>query len=421
MFALVDCDNFFVSCERIFRPDLQNKPVVVLSGNDGCVIARSNEAKALGIAMAVPYFKVKGLAERNYITLFSSNLTLYGDISKRVMSFLGDAAPAMEVYSIDEAFLDFRGMPDGFDLENHLKELVKRVGRGVGVPISIGVAPTKTLAKLAANRVKKRLDGSGKVYILDNDRDAIRRVLKQTSITDAWGIGHKSQVLLRKNNIESCYDFVNCASGWVKQAMSATGLRVWSELRGEVALEFDDVSDGQQRISNSRTFSSELYDFDVLSSSIANFISNCTTKLRAQNSAVGLLTVYIQTNRFRTSIEHNVSRIHRFDVETDAVTELVTVATHLLQSMYKEGIGYKRGGVIFSSLVDKSARQTIMFDTVDRDKQDSLMNVMDDLNSKFGSQTIISARKGFKEPPVKRKNLSPCYTTSWGEIIEVKC
>ncbi len=421
MFALVDCDNFFVSCERIFRPDLQNKPVVVLSGNDGCIIARSNEAKALGIAMAVPYFKVKSMSERGKVTLFSSNIMLYGDISRRVMSILQDAAPAMEVYSIDEAFLDFRGMPADFDLEAHLKSLVETVQRGIGIPISIGVAPTKTLAKLAANRAKKSTFSSSKVYIINSNRDSIREILKPTPIADVWGIGRKSQVLLRKNNIETCYDFVNRSAGWVKQAMGITGERTWRELRGEKAIDFVGESDGRQQISNSRTFSSEIYDFDILASSIANFITSCVTKLRAQNSTVGLLTVFIQTNRFKSNVEYNESRVHRFNVESDAITEIIPIATKLLKSMYRVGIGYKKGGVVFSSLADKSARQAVLFDTIDRDKQDTLMNVLDNLNSKFGNHTIISARKGFDALPIKRENLSRCYTTSWSDIIEVKC
>lgn len=394
MFALIDCDNFFVSCERVRHPELRGVPVMVLSGGGGCVIARSNEVKAMGIGMGVPYFQVKELAERNKIIIFRSNHEYYGSVSQKVMKILREEAPAIEIYSIDEAFIDLRGLPKGFDLDGYMQTIIRRIEEEVGVPISIGIAPTKTLTKIASHRVKKGLDGSDKVYVMPNDRDVIDEKLKATPITEVWGVGRRYQVLLRKNNIESALDFVREPEAWVDRNMGLVGVRLWRELQGIASIEFDDIKHDKKQISNSRSFEHEIYDYDTLASMVANFITVCTNKLRAQKSAVGTLTVYLETSRFKSRGTYKNGLTHRFDTETDSLTELISKASEMLLSIYREGIAFKKAGVSFNNIVKKSSIQVSLLESDDKDKRENLMDAIDKINSKFGDNTVISARKG---------------------------
>lgn len=418
MFALVDCNNFFVSCERVFRPDLLGKPVVVLSGNDGCVIARSNEAKGLGIGMGEPLFKVRSLIEQHKITVFSSNMVLYGDFSRRVMSMLRGMAPAMEVYSVDEAFLDFRDVADGFDIEEYARQIVKVVGRGCGIPVSIGIAPTKTLAKLAAVRVKKGLEGGEGVCML-SDKDQIRRALSQTAVGDIWGIGRKSVVSLKRNGIETALDFLNTAPSWINYNMSITGSRIRDELDSIPSVEFS-MDETKKSITVSRSFTREITDFETLSTALASFVSSSVDKLRSQKSAAGQITIYIQTGRFAKDTFYNESRVHKFEVATDALTEMTSVATQMLKSIWRSGIGYKKVGVLLTDIIPKNSVRSNFFDTTDREKQNNLMDIVDTINSRYGRNTITSARRGFDSLPIIGQNLSPSYTTSWSDILVVK-
>lgn len=418
MYALVDCNNFFVSCERVFRPDLRDKPVVVLSGNDGCVIARSNEAKAIGIGMGEPLFKARELVERYKVTCFSSNMALYSDFSRRVMSMLRAVAPAMEVYSIDEAFLDFRGVNAEFDIEQYARQIVKIVGRGSSIPISIGIAPTKTLAKLAAVRVKKGIEGGEGVCVLSS-KEQIKIALSQTAIGDIWGIGRKSVVELKRNGIETALDFLNTAPSWINYNMSITGSRIRDELDSIPSIEFS-LDDAKKSITVSRSFTHEITDFETLSTALASFVSSAIDKLRSQKSATGQVTIYIQTGRFSKGTFYNESRVHKFDVATDAFTEVIAVATNMLKSIWRSGVGYKKVGVLLTDIIPKSSVRGGFFDQTDRFKQSSLMDVVDTINSRYGKNTIISARRGFDLLPVVGKNQSPSYTTLWSDILTVK-
>ncbi|MEG1649178.1 MAG: SOS mutagenesis and repair protein UmuC, partial [Rikenellaceae bacterium] len=397
MFLLVDCNNFFVSCERVFRPDLRDKPVVVLSSNDGCIIARSNESKALGIAMGEPFFKVRPILQRNNVAVFSSNMALYADFSRRVMSVLRSVAPSIEVYSIDEAFLNFNGVKEGVDLVEYAQKIVDVVGRGCGIPISIGIASTKTLAKLAAVRVKKNIEGShGVCYLSDNEQ--IKIALSQTSVGDVWGIGRKSVVDLKRNGIETALDFLNTSPSWINYNMSVTGLRTWNELAGRPSIEFS-PNDASKSITVSRSFTREITDFETLSTALAAFVTSATQKLRRQKSVVGQITVYVQSGKFSTDTFFSESRVHKFEVATDALTEIISISIPMLKNMIRVGVGYKKAGVLFSALTPKDNVRNSLFDEIDRTKQNSLMNIVDDINSRSGKDTIASARRGFDKLP----------------------
>ncbi|MFI3321454.1 MAG: Y-family DNA polymerase [Rikenellaceae bacterium] len=420
-YLLIDCNNFFVSCERVFRPDLKGRAVVVLSSNDGCIIARSNEAKALGIAMGEPLFKVRDIIRRNKVEIFSSNHTLYGDFSRRVMSLLRSVAPAIEVYSIDEAFADMRGVKDDFDIVEYAKNVIKLIDKGCGIPVSIGIAPTKTLAKLASRMVKKGIMGGDGVCLLKEQND-IEFALRSSEIGDIWGIGRKSVVHLRRNGIETALDFARTSSSWIHKTMTIRALRTWRELNSIESIEFlYDAENEQQSIMVSRSFTREIADFESLSAALANFITSATDKLRKQHSATKQISVIAQTNRFsKSQTNYSESRIYVFDTPTDSVTELIEVGVKILKSIYREGVGYKKTGVIFSSLVDKSKVLPSLFDNIDRSRQTQIMNVLDTINSRHGKGTLVSARRSFEKLPVSGDKVSPCYTTVWSDILVVK-
>ena len=284
MFALADCNNFFVSCERLFRPDLNGRPVIVLSNNDGCAIARSNEAKALGIQMGAPLFKIKDIVKREGVTIFSGNMALYGDISHRVQLTLQEFSPSIEKYSIDEAFIDLRGMEEQ-DLDALAKEISRRCLRNTGIPVSVGIAQTKTLAKIASKLCKSYPKLQGGCF-MHRPQD-IEKVLKRTPIEDVWGIGRRYSKRLHEMGIHTAYEFTQCNADWVRSLMGIGGERTWRELRGEACIEFEDGVQHKQSICTSRSFSSEIYDLKELQRQVAKFTSMTAEKLRKQQSVCG--------------------------------------------------------------------------------------------------------------------------------------
>ena len=290
MYALADCNNFFASCERVFRPDLQGKPVIVLSSNDGCAIARSNEAKALGIKMGAPFFKIKSLVEKHGVAVFSGNMALYGDMSQRVRWVLEEYAPAVEVYSIDEAFLDLRGMAD-IDFDAYAKEISARCWKMTSIPVSVGIAPTKTLAKIASKLCKQYPKLRGGCY-MHRPQD-IEKVLRKYPIEDVWGIGRKSAAKLQTMYIKTAYEFTLLPENAVRKMMGITGVRTWKELRGIPCIEFEEGFEAKQSICVSRSFSSEIYDMKELQEQIANFASTVAEKLRKQHSVTGEIAVFL--------------------------------------------------------------------------------------------------------------------------------
>lgn len=418
MYGLCDCNNFFASCERVFRPDLNGRPVIVLSNNDGCVIARSNEAKALGIRMGHPFFQIHDLIERHGVAVFSSNFILYGDMSRRVIRTLRGMVPAAEVYSIDEAFLDLQGIET--DLLDELGHRISRtVHRNTGIPVSLGIAPTKTLAKIASKLCKRypRLQGSCLMYRPED----IEKVLSRFPIEDVWGIGRKHRRMLQGAGIATAGDFIRQSEAWVRTRMNLPGVRMWRELQGEACIDFETTPSARQQISVSRSFAHELTVYDDVHASVVTFGSMCAEKLRRQQSLCGELTVYIYTNRHREDLpQYFESATIRPAVPTDDTLELIPLVTQALRRIFQPGFGYKKAGVIFSELTDRNGMQTDLFDPVDREKHARLMSVMDAANHRHGHNKIVVAAQGFEPLQMNRQHLSPNYTTDWNDIITVK-
>ncbi len=417
MYALIDCNNFYASCERLFNPSLNGKPVIVLSSNDGCVIARSNESKALGIKMGVPYFKVKEIVERNNVAIYSANLTLYGDISNRVMSIIRDHAPAVEVYSIDEAFINLQGLTT-----EQIKELstmlVTKIKKWVGIPVSIGIAPTKTLAKVASKLCKQypKLNG---VCIMTRPQD-INKVLSKFPINDVWGIGRRYQRILNNINIYTALDFVNTPKATIKSTMGIVGLRTWSELKSEPCITFELSQPARKQICTSRSFSKELADYNELLASLTTFAAIASQKLRYQKSVCLELYVFIYTNKFKENTPQQFeSAIFNFPTATDNLLEISKATSHLLSTIFRKGYSYKKAGVILSKIVPSNSIQLSLFDTQDHSKHNNLMQALDAINAKQGKNTLKLASQGSNRVNVRGEFLSPCYTTSWSDLLKV--
>ena len=295
MFALVDCNNFYASCERVFNPKLDKKPIVILSNNDGCVISRSNEAKALGIPMGAPAFKYDSIFKKNKVHVFSSNFPLYGDMSSRVMSILSKYTPNIEIYSIDEAFLEFKGF-ENYDLEKYGKEIRRTILKWTGIPVSIGFAPTKALAKVA-NRISKKFDNkTGGVYVI-NSIEKKEKALKWLKIEDVWGIGFKHAKRLKNYNIKKAYDFINLPDDWVRKQMSVVGLRLKKELEGKSVLSLEENRSPKKAIATTRSFEKNITDFQNLKERVSTFSICCSEKLRNQKSNCNSIYVFVKSNR----------------------------------------------------------------------------------------------------------------------------
>ena len=418
MYALADCNNFFVSCERVFNPSLEGRAVVVLSNNDGCAIARSNEAKALGIKMGDPLFKIRDIVNKHNIKLFSGNMALYADMSRRVQMVLSEMAPSIEVYSIDEAFLDLRGIPiESLDELGH--KISQRVKRTTGIPISVGIAPTKTLAKIASHLCKHypKLRGSCLMY----RKEDIEKVLKKTPIDDVWGIGRRHSKRLYDMSIRTAADFVALSEKWVDRAMGITGVRTWRELQGIPSIEFLEQAKSKQSISTTRSFASEIYDFNLLREQVALFTAQSAEKLRRQGSLCQELYIFIQTNRFHDeSCYGSGSRLITFQRATDNTLEFTHAARSALREIYLKGYGYKRAGVTLSSIVPKSEVQQELFDSETDSRQESLMRTLDELNRRLGKGILRVASESHTGVANNQQFKSPQYTTEWSEIPKVK-
>lgn len=418
MFALADCNNFFVSCERVFRPDLEGRPVIVLSRNDGCAIARSNEAKALGVKMGDPYFKLRDLIERNNIAVFSGNMALYADFSRRIRSILREVAPQIEVYSIDEAFLDMRGV-DNVDFDTFSKGLSMRCRKLTGIPVSVGVAPTKTLAKIAAQLCKSYPKLRGGCFM---HREAdIEKVLKRFPIEDVWGIGRRSAPRLKEQGVNTAYDFCRLNEGWIMRRMGVVGLRTWRELHGIPAIGFDSVAEPRQSICNSRSFSSEIYDIGELSEQIAKFAAMTAERLREQHSVCSRLTVFAATNRFHTSDIQQCGHITIPLIEpTDSTLAIVRASREALAEIFVRGAGYKKAGVIASAITPREGTPISMFSAESNERHHRLMQAIDEINRKSEGRGIVLASEGQSDVKALSRHRSPLYTTSWDELPVVK-
>ena len=418
MFALADCNNFFASCERVFRPDLQGKPVIVLSNNDGCAIARSNEAKALGIKMGAPLFKIRHLVEKHDIAVFSGNMALYGEMSQRVRWVLGEFAPSVEVYSIDEAFLDLRGMND-IDFDAYAKEISAKCWKMTSIPVSVGIAPTKTLAKIASKLCKQYPKLRGGCY-MHRPQD-IEKVLRKYPIEDVWGIGRKSAAKLHERYVKTAYEFTCLPESAVQKLMGITGVRTWKELQGIPCIEFEDGFEAKQSICVSRSFSTEIYDLKELQEQIANFASDMAEKLRKQHSVTSEVTVFAYTNRFREDLpQTHSSSLVTYTTPTAEQRTIVASAVQATSDLFRSGYGYKKAGVIATGIMDQSDIMQSMFEDTDSiEREHKITSALDAINSTFGAGTVKLAVQGSGHIKSTREKQSPHYTTRWTDLPKV--
>ena len=415
MFALADCNNFFASCERVFRPDLQGKPVIVLSNNDGCAVARSNEAKALGIKMGDPFFKIRHIVEKNNVAVFSGNMALYGDMSQRVRWVLEDFAPAIEVYSIDEAFLDLRGLT-GVDFDAYAKKISAECWRLTSIPVSVGIAPSKTLAKIASKLCKQYPKLRGGCY-MHRPQD-IEKVLRRFPIEDVWGIGRKSSAKLHAMGIKTAWDYTQLSEQAVRKIFALPGLRTWKELRGEPCIEFEDGFEAKQSICVSRSFAKEITDIEELSEQIANFASSMAEKLRQQRSSVTEMTVFAYTNRFKENEPQTYgnSLVH-FEQPVDNQRIIVSRAVSAAHDLYQRGFGYKKAGVIATRIVQGTDVVRSLFEDIDEsEKEQRLTSALDAINGTFGRGAVKLAVQGSGHIKSFSEKQSPHYTTLWSDI-----
>jgi len=416
--AIVDVNNFYVSCERVFAPVLNGQPVVVLSNNDGCVVARSDEAKALQIGMGQPLFEIRELVRRHSVHVFSSNYALYGDMSARVMNTLRQFSPAMEVYSVDESFLDFSGM-EHLDLAAQAREIRQTVWRWVGVPVSVGIAPTKVLAKIANRLAKKDKQGEGFRILSGQWDDALRAV----QIGDVWGIGSRYAAFLQQHGIQTAYDLTRASDAWVHKHLTVVGLRIKKELSGEACIELETDVPNKKNVGTTRTFRHALTTRAELGEAVADFAARCGEKLRRQRSSASILTAYIQTNDLaRGEPQYSRSFSLAFTAPTDSTLLLVRAARFALDKIFREGFRYKRAGVLLGGLVPQTAgTQTTLFDTIDRDKHQRLMTALDGLNTRYGRNTVRTAAQtlGGCVRLTQQNRLSPSYTTKWAEVLTI--
>ena len=418
MFALADCNNFFASCERVFRPDLQGKPVIVLSNNDGCAVARSNEAKALGIKMGDPLFKIRDIVNKHKVAVFSGNMALYGDMSQRVRWVLEDFAPSIEVYSIDEAFLDLRGMQN-IDFDKYAKTISKTCYKMTSIPVSVGIAPTKTLAKIASKLCKQYPRLQGGCYM--HRPEDIEKVLRKYPIEDVWGIGRKTVYKLKLMGINTAYDYTTLSESRVRSLFNITGLRTWKELQGIPCIEFEDGFEAKQSICVSRSFSSEIYDVKELQEQIANFSASMAEKLRKQCSVVSEIVVFAYTNRFKENEpQTHGSALISFITPTADVRTIVSKTVAATKALFKEGYGYKKAGVVASKITsEKSIMHSLFEDTEATEREHKITTVLDTINKTFGKGTIKLAVQGNGHIKSSSDNQSPHYTTLWTDIPTV--
>ena len=416
MIALADCNNFYASCERVFNPALKDKPVVVLSNNDGCIIARSNEAKALGIRMGEPVFKARKIIEENNVNVFSTNFALYGDMSKRVMSLLDILSPEIEIYSIDEAFMDFSGIKNCFNLGLQMRDTV---AKHTGIPISIGIAKTKTLAKVA-NHLAKRYSKKG-VYAL-NRKKHTTDILKSIPVSKVWGIGSKYTKMLNSYGVESAYDFAVLDEDWVLNKMTIVGLKIQHELKGKPCISIDTNPSSKKNICTSRSFGTSVTQFRPLKESISVHAARCAEKLRLEKGCARYVSVILKTNPFSVSDDYYYGyKSTNFDVPTNDTFDIINAAETLLKSIYKEGLVYKKSGVIVGDIIPQSRVQLNIFDIDQkRARRKNLNSAVDFINQAMGRSTIHIGSQGINRKwQLKQERLSPCYTTKWDDLLKI--
>lgn len=411
LFALLDCNNFYVSCERLFRPLLRGKPVVVLSNNDGCIVARSNEAKALGIPMGAPFFKSKGIIRKHHVHVFSSNYSLYGDLSNRVMSTLHELEPEVEIYSIDEAFM---ALPNQGELAPYAMDIKARVEQCVGIPVSIGIGPTKTLAKLANQVAKKQPVHHGVFSINAKNVDDI---LRETAVHDIWGIGKRGTEKLHRQGIDNGLQLKQAQDGWIRAHLTITGLRTVMELRGTPCFPFNETPPQRKSIVSSRSFGNPVQTLADLQEAIATHAAIGAEKLRRQGDAARSLHVFIHTNRFKQdSPQYSGNTMLTLPQGSANTSTLIKNAMLGLQRIYKQGYVYNKAGIMLTELMPQQQIQLNLFDRGNKEDA-TLMTAMDNVNTRWGSNTLQFAAAGLnKKWAMTQAHKSPSYTTKWQDL-----
>lgn len=424
MFALVDCNNFYCSCERVFNPALRDKPVVVLSNNDGCIIARSNEVKALGIKMGEPFFKIRQTLEEQKVAVFSSNYALYGDMSHRVMSLLSEFTPDITIYSIDEAFLQLpiAEHDPTFSIEEYGKKIVRTVTKGTGIPVTIGIAPTKTLAKIASH-FGKQYAGYKNVCLIDTEEKRAK-ALQLTPIHEVWGIGRRLSPQLAYYGIRTAWDLTQKSEQWVRRNFSVTLARTWKELQGDSCIDIEELPHSKS-ICTSRSFPEKgISELPLLEEAVANFAASCSRKLKQQRTACYGMTIFAYTSRFPTSGHpYQLSQTCSFSVATSDRQEIVSRAVEVLRQHWPDDITpfIKKAGVIAWGIIPDTAIQAQLFDPIDRGKQMALSKAIEEINRKNGHNMVRIAVQGYdKRWHLKCERISKRYTTDIDDIIEIK-
>jgi DNA polymerase V len=419
MIALVDCNNFYASCERLFQPRLQNRPVVVLSNNDGCVIARSDEAKELGIEMGAPSFLIEAVLQEHNVSVFSSNYTLYGDLSDRVMTTLSQFADQVEVYSIDEAFLDLSAFRH-HNLTDYAHTIRNTVMQHTGIPVSIGIAPSKTLAKIANRLVKKRNKQLG-VYCIDS-MEKIQFALQQTPVKDIWGIGAQYTKLLTRNGFITAWDLSRAPEEWIRKNLSVVGQRMYNELKGISCISFEDMPAKKKMVCVARGFGKVLSEKHEVMEALANFTAMVAAKLRSEQLATNTIQIFVQTNAHRSNEpQYFRSLTIRLPVATNSTNELIRHAREGLETIYRPGYKYNKTGCTAMELIPAEEVQCNIFDNENRGRNSQLMQVLDKVNRSFGKNTVRFALQGFGTRwKLRQLKLSPCYTTRIDEVLTIK-
>ena len=419
MYALVDCNNFYVSCERVFNPSLNGKPVIVLSNNDGCAISRSDEAKALGIEMgAVPHLMNEKIAQHG-VKMFSSNYTLYGDMSDRVMKTLASFVPRIEIYSIDEAFLDMGNMPFTDLLQLGLK-IRTTILKNTGLPVCVGIAPTKALAKMA-NRYAKKKNKEVGVHWAANEY-LINEMLEYTEVGDVWGIGRQYALMLNRNGIKTAMQFTQAPEDFVRSTMSVVGLRLHNELKGIPSIAWEFELPAKKNICTGRSFGSMITDKQLIKEAMSNYAATCALKLRNQQSAAQEVKVFVHTNPHRLQDQQYFrSVVIRFETATNSTADIIKYALKGFEIIFKEGIKYMKCGVELRGFVPEESVQLNLFSGTDNTKNKKAVMALDKVNKAMGKDLVRFGIQGFQKSfKARAALLSPCYTTNIHHIIRIK-
>ena len=418
MVALIDANNFYVSAERLFNPKLRRKPVVALSNNDGCVVSRSNEAKVLGIKMGVPLFEIRDLVIKENIHVFSSNYTLYGDLSDRMMKIIASIVPEIEIYSVDEAFVDLRGYPEDtlHDLGTRIRSTIQQ---WIGLPVSVGIAPSKVLAKVASKLAKK---GSGVCSLISHPR--IEEALRSFPVEDLWGVGRKYAAKLNKHGVFTAYQLSVQPKAWVNKLMTVNGLRIHQELNRMPCIPVERFIAKRKAIGSAKGFGEAISTLTELKEALSTYTSSCAAKMRAQGHAASVMTIFVQTNFFnKHDQQYSGFKTITLPSPTTLSPVLIRYANHALKEIFRSGLKYKRVGVLLTGFVPESTIQQDIFDSViDRSKLASIQKTIDRINTRYDRNQLWFACQGLntKRWKMKQEKLSPSFTTSIKDILVVR-